>query len=479
MDLVPVIGLEVHVEVDTRSKLFCSCPVDPSAEPNTLICPQCAGLPGAMPTLNREAIRLGVLAGLALNCRINLESAFDRKHYFYPDLPKGYQLTQFFFPLCEGGVLHYLSEGEEKQLSITRIHVEEDAGKLTHTPCGTGIDLNRCGVPLLEIVTGPELHTPREAGDAFRVLREVLVFAGVTQGRMNLGHLRCDLNISLHRPGDPLGTRTETKNLNSFSGVEDAAAAEIRRQTRILQQGGTIHQETMHFSQKTGETSPMRPKETEADYRYFPEPDLPRLVLEKEWLTQLQQELPELPYPRRLRYAAQGLKKEESRLLSARREWAEAFDRACGCCDCPPLLAKLFTGVVFTEQAKGVSSVDDPIALPFPPERLGKIAQMQKDESINAATAKSLCTQLFQGDFDPEEKCRRESMLLLTDPQELRRLAQATLSAEPSLTQEYRQGKIKVFPVLMGKAMAAGRGQAHPEKLKEALRVVLEENTLQ
>ncbi len=280
-DYEMVIGLEVHVELDTRSKIFCACPTSFAAEPNTQCCPVCMGLPGSLPVLNRRVVELAVSAGLAANCEIARFSRLDRKHYFYPDLPKAYQISQFDLPLCAHGFVQL----GEKRVGITRIHIEEDAGKLVHTPSGeTLIDFNRCGVPLIEIVSEPDMRSAREAREYLSALRAILVAAGVSQCRMEEGSMRCDVNISVRFPGQELGVRTEIKNLNSFASVERAIEAEYARQSAVLRAGGTVEQETRRFDPESGQTFPMRRKENADDYRYFPDPDLPPVALSEAWI---------------------------------------------------------------------------------------------------------------------------------------------------------------------------------------------------
>ena len=315
-DYEMVIGLEVHVELDTRSKIFCACPTSFAAEPNTQCCPVCMGLPGSLPVLNRRVVELAVSAGLATNCEIARFSRLDRKHYFYPDLPKAYQISQFDLPLCAHG---FVQTGE-KRVGITRIHIEEDAGKLVHTPSGeTLIDFNRCGVPLIEIVSEPDMRSAREAREYLSALRAILVAAGVSQCRMEEGSMRCDVNISVRFPGQELGVRTEIKNLNSFANVERAIEAEYARQSAVLRAGGTVEQETRRFDPESGQTFPMRRKENADDYRYFPDPDLPPLALSEAWIEARRAALGELPDARRERLeSAYGFEAREASPRCAR-----------------------------------------------------------------------------------------------------------------------------------------------------------------
>jgi aspartyl-tRNA(Asn)/glutamyl-tRNA(Gln) amidotransferase subunit B len=327
----PVVGLEVHVQLATRSKMFCRCPARFGSAPNTLVCPICSGQPGTLPVLNADALRLGVLAGLALGCTVDPSTKFDRKNYFYPDLPKGYQISQFDRPLCRDGVLDYeLPEGGERRVRIVRAHLEEDSGKIVH-PGGMEIsliDLNRAGTPLLEIVSAPDLRSTAEASAYLQALRRVLRYAGVSECDMEKGSFRCDANISLRPAGsDTLGTRTEVKNLNSFRFVTQALQAEIDRQTRVLDGGGEVVQATMAFDPATGRTSTMRTKEEAHDYRYFPEPDLPEFVIDPGWVEELRALLPEDPTARRHRFIETlGLAERDADSLIAERELADYFE---------------------------------------------------------------------------------------------------------------------------------------------------------
>lgn len=466
-----VIGLEIHVELATRTKMFCDCKNRADATPNTLTCPVCAGLPGAMPTVNREAVRLARIAGDALNCREHQISSFDRKHFFYPDLPKGYQITQYYHPLCERGILAYRVGREKKTLRITRIHMEEDAGKLIHENGKTLLDMNRCGVPLIEIVTEPELRTPQEAAAAFRAIRNLLKFTGVTVGHMNEGHLRCDVNLSVHRVGEPFGVRCEIKNLNSFSSVEKACLAEMDRQITLIELGEPIDRWTMRFDGER--THPLRPKETPEDYRYMPEPDLPELVL-GDW--QLRRSMTPWEWAEHWE-TLYGLKYDVSDKLTHSLPCALMFDRAAF--RLQGRQVKLLAGLITEELAAlcGGITDEDEFFTPVDFERISEIAILWDRGDINATTAKKLVGALVDGEQrGMEDYCREEGLLILRDENLLRQLARETVQQEVSLADQYRGGKTKVLQALLGKAMGRARGRADAGILERVLREVLNEN---
>lgn len=461
-----VIGLETHVELKTRTKAFCGCENRYGAEPNTCVCPVCMGLPGALPVFNDQARVLAVTAGLALGCRINPVSRFDRKNYFYPDMPKAYQITQFFHPLCEGGGVEIEAEGQTKTIGITRIHMEEDAGKLTHLPDGgTCLDMNRCGVPLIEIVTEPDIRTPQEASAYLKKLRAILVAAGVSDCRMNEGGLRCDVNLSLHRPGEPLGVRTEMKNLNSFQSVEKAIQAEAARQAALLDAGQPVYQETRRYDQKTGQTYGMRRKENSADYRYFPEPDLRDAIVTEAELSALKSTLPPLPDQRREALMQRfGLSRYAAEQLSAEDWVRESFEQAAVLAQSPVALANLFSGEVFAQLTqRGLSS------LPIQPAHLASLSNLLEAGRLSSTAGKKILSALFDQGIDPEAYAMEHDLFLLTDESQLRALARQIIQQNPGLVRTYLGGKTAVLQALIGKGMALSHGRADPEKLSVLL----------
>ena len=469
-----VIGLETHVELRTQTKIFCACPNAYGAQPNACVCPVCMGLPGALPVFNRRALELAVMAGMALNCRIHRHSRFDRKNYFYPDLPKAYQISQFYHPLCEGGWLDIQTAAGSRRVGITRIHLEEDAGKLVHDEKnGTLIDLNRCGVPLIEIVTEPDLRTAEEAAAYLRKLRAVLTYTGVSDCRMNEGSLRCDVNLSVRKPGQPLGVRTEMKNLNSFQSVQRAIEAEFRRQTEVLEAGGEVVQETRRFDQRTGRTSGMRRKENSADYRYFPDPDLPEIVLDDETLSRLQAQIPVLPDQRRERYmSAYGLSAYTAEQLTSQRWLADYFEEAAAQCADVAALANLLVGEVFAQLSlrdTQKTGERDASLMTVSPRSLACLSDMAAQGRVNSSTAKTILAALFERDQDPEAYAQAHDLCTLTDPVALARVAQRALEEAPALVERYRAGKTGALKALMGKAMGLTRGRADPEGLQAEL----------
>ncbi len=466
-----IIGLEVHAELKTRTKVFCACENVYGAEPNSHLCPTCMGLPGALPVLNEQAVALAVKAGLALGCTVHRFSRFDRKNYFYPDLPKAYQITQFFHPICTGGsVLIQTPEGE-KPIGVTRIHIEEDAGKLTHGENGTALDLNRCGVPLIEIVSEPDIRTAQEAVAYLRKLRAILLYAGVSDCRMNEGSLRCDVNLSVHRPGQPWGTRTEMKNLNSFQSVERAIEAERRRQIEALEAGETILQQTRRYDQKTGLTYAMRQKEDSADYRYFPEPDLPWVEVTEETLSSLQSSLPPLPDEQRGRFLAMGLAPSAAELMTEEKWLCDLFSQAAALAKDPVSLANLILGEGFSLMTqRGLDR------FPVSPGRLAALSDLISGGRVNSTTGKKILAALFDGDFDPETYARDHDLFVLSDGGALEEIVRSVLLSNPDMVEKYFSGKTNVAKALVGKAMALARGKADAHKLNELVFKLLQKS---
>ncbi len=479
-----VIGLETHVELQTNSKVFCACKVEFGAEPNTHVCPVCMGLPGALPVFNEQALYYAAKAGFALNCYVHHHSRFDRKNYFYPDLPKAYQISQFYRPICENGWLTVQTSAGEKKIGITRIHIEEDAGKLLHDEeNGTLLDMNRCGVPLIEIVSEPDIRSAEEAVAYLRKVRAILTYIGVSDCRMNEGSLRCDVNLSIHRPDEPFGVRTEMKNLNSFQSVERAIKAEFERQVAAIEAGEEIVQETRRYDQKTGKTSSMRRKENSADYRYFPDPDLPEVRLTDGEMEAIKAEIPTLPDARREAYMRDyGLSAYAAEQLTSERWLADYFERAASAAKSPVSVANLLQGEVFAilsaraaeEEKKGVSAPEGEASLPISPQNLAKLGDLLVDGRVNSSTGKRILGVLFQEDCDPEEYAQRHALFAITDDAFLLDAVRQTVGQNPDMVESYRKGKTTVERALMGKAMAATKGKADPERLAKLLHQALE-----
>ncbi len=478
-----VIGLETHVELSTQSKVFCTCPTAFGAEPNAHVCPVCMGLPGALPVFNEQVLRYAATAGFALHCHVHHRSRFDRKNYFYPDLPKAYQISQFYRPLCEGGWLTVQTSAGERKIGITRIHIEEDAGKLLHDEQnGTMLDMNRCGVPLIEIVSEPDIRTAEEAVGYLRKVRAILTYTGVSDCRMNEGSLRCDVNLSIHHPGEPFGVRTEMKNLNSFQSVERAIQAEFERQVAAVEAGEEIVQETRRYDQKTGKTSSMRRKENSADYRYFPDPDLPEVSLTDEDMAQIRDAIPTLPDARRESYMREyGLSAYAAEQLTAERWLAEYFEEAAAVAQSPVGVANLLQGEVFAllgARAAEAEKAGRPLpegraSLPITPARLAKLSDLLCAGRVNSSTGKKILAALFCEDCDPEAYAAAHELFTVGDDDTLSQAVAQALRENPDLLASYRGGKLTVEKALMGKAMAITRGKANPERLAELLRAAL------
>lgn len=455
----PIIGLEVHVQLHTENKLFCSCPSDYAAPPNTRVCPVCLGLPGTLPVLNQEAVILALRAAIALGCTINPISSFERKHYLYPDLPKGYQITQQRQPLAVGGRV----ETPLGVVDIIRLHLEEDAAKLVHTAENTLIDYNRSGVPLIEIVTAPCLTSAREARAFLHALRQVLLYADISDCKLEEGSLRCDANISL-----PGGGRSEIKNLNSFKAVERALDYELQRQGKAQAQGEKILPETLRWDVAQAQTVPMRAKENAADYLYLPEPDLPPLKAKAALVERAKAGLPELPRPRAARFVREyDLPPERAELLTATREMADCFEEIVAMGATPLGAANLLLGEV--SRLLNLGGV-----LPAA-DQLAKLLALQEEGSISVTAAKEVLSGMFTQGESVDDIIKKGNFLQISDDEALAQIAQRVIADNPEPTADYLKGKKKALGFLMGLAMKASQGRANPALLKEILTQKLEE----
>ena len=455
-----IVGLEVHAELATRTKIFCACPTAYGADPNTQCCPVCLGYPGALPVLNGEVVHFAAKAGMALGCEITRFSKHDRKNYFYPDLPKAYQISQFDLPLCLGGQLTISTKDGEKTIGITRIHIEEDAGKLIHDEHGTFLDMNRCGVPLIEIVSEPDIRTPQEADAYLRKLRTILRYTGVSDCKMQEGSLRCDVNLSVHKPGEPFGTRTEMKNLNSFVSVTKAIEAEYARQVAAIKAGETIQQETRRFDQRTGETYPMRRKENANDYRYFPEPDLAPIVLDDAQLSAWRDELPVLPDMRKAAYIRDfGLTAYAAEQIVSERSTAEYFESAAKLTQAPRVLANL----LITEVFRLMEGEDAVIAIPA--SHAARLADMVDCGEINNNTAKAVIGDIWRSGEAPDAYVVRNGLRQISAPEALIPLVRQAIEENPKIVAQYYGGKDTAKRAIMGAAMRLAGGKANPNVL--------------
>jgi aspartyl-tRNA(Asn)/glutamyl-tRNA(Gln) amidotransferase subunit B len=470
----PVIGLEVHVHLLTATKIFCSCSTRFGAPPNTNVCPVCLGMPGALPVLNKKAVEFATLAAMALNCRINETSIFARKNYFYPDLPKGYQISQYDKPLAEFGYIEVPSEGGKKKIGITRVHLEEDAGKSLHegfpdSDEKTAIDLNRTGVPLIEIVSEPDIATPDEAYEYLTRLKEIILYTGVSDCNMEEGSLRCDANISVRPRGQAqFGTKTEIKNVNSFRFIREALEYEIGRQIEVIESGGKITQETRLYNANEGKTYGMRSKEQAHDYRYFPEPDLLPLVVDDKWKGEIARALPELPERRRARMVKEyGITEYDSQVLTFSKSLADQFEQAARAAKNPKRVANLVQSELMGRlKAKGMEIENSPISM----QGVAASADLVEGGAISGKMLKDLYDLCFERgkDFPAvyEEEGRPQQS---TDTSALEKIIDEIISTNPKQVEQYRAGKKTMLGFFVGQVMKASKGQASPQIVNELL----------
>jgi aspartyl-tRNA(Asn)/glutamyl-tRNA(Gln) amidotransferase subunit B len=472
-DYEGVIGLEVHAHLLTNSKLFCGCSTKFGAEPNSHTCPTCMGLPGALPVLNRKVVDFAIRLGLALNCRINSKSIFARKNYYYPDLPKGYQISQYEEPICEDGYLDLLKDGVEKRIRIMRVHMEEDAGKLVHegtieTAPYSLVDYNRSSVPLVEIVSEPDMNTPQEATVYLKMLRDVLMYLEICDGNMEEGSFRCDANVSVkRRDAAELGTRAELKNLNSFRFIERALEYEIERQIELVRKGGTVVQETRLFNVDEGITYSMRGKEEAHDYRYFPEPDLLPLTIDQGWVDEIRARLPELPLAKMERFvAAYGLPRYDVEILASDRELAAYFEKTVGLFPEPKTVSNwIMTELLRELNHAGISAKDAPLT----PERLAELLGLIKDGTISIKIGKEIFADLYDSGISPGELVEKRGLLQISDENALSATIDGVLAKAPKEVAEFRQGKEKLLGFFVGQVMKETKGKANPKLLNELL----------
>ena len=473
MPFEPVIGLEVHAQLKTNTKIFCGCSTEFGKAPNANTCPVCTGMPGVLPVLNRQAVSFAIKAALATNCTINEESRFDRKNYFYPDLPKGYQISQYAAPIAEHGHLEIESElaGGLKRIGITRIHMEEDAGKLIHDPDRgkSLVDLNRTGVPLIEIVSEPDIRSAREAGAYLRKLHAILKYIDVCDGNMEQGSFRCDANISLRPAGrKKFGIRAELKNLNSFKNVEKAIAYEIDRQTYVLEDGNAVVQETRLWDPGSNKTVSMRGKEEAHDYRYFPDPDLVPLVVDDQWISSIRDRMPELPDEKRERFIKEyAIPPYDADVLTSSIELADFFEKTAA-----PLKDKkqaanwVMSSLLGLLKARGLTIAESPVSA----DAFSKLLLLIEAGKINANAAKAVFEEMSVSGADPEAIVKAKGLEQVSDQSELETMVLQVLNENPDEVAAYRAGKTKLFSFFMGQIMKKTRGKADPKVVTPLLK---------
>lgn len=471
-----VIGLEVHVELNTATKIFCSCSTAFGAAPNTHVCPVCSGMPGVLPVLNKAVLEKAIAAGLATNCTITQQCRFDRKNYFYPDLPKAFQTSQLYLPICRNGYVEInTEEGGPKQVRIHQIHMEEDAGKLNHDAKSgsTLIDYNRCGVPLLEIVSEPDMRSTEEVLAYLEKLKSTMEYLNVSDCKMQEGSMRADVNLSVRRVGDPeLGTRTETKNMNSFKAIARAIDYEIFRQIEVLEDGGKVMQETRRWDDERGIGYAMRSKENAHDYRYFPEPDLAPINISDQWLAEIRESIPELPDEKRARYVAEyKLSDYDAGQLTRSRRLAEIFEGTVALGAAAKEAANLLIGdCLRLLNAEG----REPAELSFSPENLAALLKLVAAGTINKTTAKAVFEKIYAEDIDPVQYVQEQGLQMMSDDGELDGLIDQVIEANPKSVADYKGGKKAALGFLVGQIMKATKGKADAGKVNAKLKEKLD-----
>ena len=467
-DYEVIIGLEVHAELSTKTKIFCSCPTTFGANPNTQVCPICMGMPGTLPVLNEKVVEYAVKAGLATNCEIARKSKNDRKNYFYPDLPKAYQISQYDEPLCEHGYVEIENKDGKKKIGLTRIHIEEDAGKLNHDEFGGGslVDLNRAGVPLIEIVSEPDLRSAEEADSYLKKLKSILEYIEVSDCKMQEGSFRADVNVSVRKKGDTkLGTRTEMKNMNSFRSITRAIEYEVDRQIDVLEDGGKIEQETLRWDEVSGKTFSMRDKEDAQDYRYFPDPDLVAINLSDEYIENIKNNLPELPESRKERYLKEyKLSEKDASIITSSKYLSDLFEGAIKECNNP----KAVSNWIISDISRILNETEmDPIEIPFDSKQLGKLVILIDKGTISSSIGKKVLEELFENPKDPEEIIKEKGWIQISDEGAIKEVVMKVLEANPQSVADYKAGKDRALGFLVGQAMKETKGKANPKMLNE------------
>ena len=463
-----VMGLEVHSELSTKTKIFCSCPTEFGGEPNSHCCPVCMAMPGTLPVLNEKVVEYAVKAGIATNCEIAKNSKNDRKNYFYPDLPKAYQISQFDMPLCTNGHIDIETENGMKEVRIERIHIEEDAGKLNHDEYGRGsfVDLNRAGVPLIEIVSKPDLSSKEEVESYLRKLKSILEYIEVSDCKMQEGSLRADVNISVRKKGDTkLGTRTEMKNMNSFRSIVRAIEYEANRQIELIENGGTVEQTTLRWDDVSGKTFPMRDKEDAQDYRYFPDPDLVAIKISDEYVANIKENLPELPESRNKRYIEEfKLPEYDAKLLTESKYFSDLFEGATKICNNPKAVSNwIISDITGILNEKG----EEPSDIPFTAEQLGNLVVLIDKGTISSSIAKKVIAEMFKNPEDPSKIIEKNGWVQISDEGAIKEIVLKVLAENAQSVADYKAGKDRALGYLVGQAMKATKGKANPGMLNK------------
>ncbi len=465
-----VMGIEVHSELSTKTKIFCSCKTEFGGNPNTHTCPICMAMPGTLPVLNEKVVEYAVKAGLATNCEISRDSKNDRKNYFYPDLPKAYQISQFDKPLCENGYVEIETEEGKKKIGLTRIHIEEDAGKLNHDEFGGGtlVDLNRAGVPLIEIVSEPDLRSKEEVEQYLRNLKAILEYIEVSDCKMQEGSFRADVNVSVRKKGETkLGTRTEMKNMNSFRSIVRAIDYEVDRQIDLIEDGGQVIQETLRWDDVSGKTFPMRDKEDAQDYRYFPDPDLVAIKLSEEYIENIKNTLPELPKIRKQRYLQEYmLSEKDAKLITSSKHLSDLFEESIKICN----NAKAVNNWIISDISRILNEKEmEASAIPFNASHLGKLVVLIDNNTISSSIGKKVLQELFEAPQDPEIIIKEKGWVQISDEGAIKEVVLKILEANEQSVLDYKAGKDKALGFLVGQAMKETKGKANPKMLNEML----------
>lgn len=470
MNYQMVVGLEVHIELSTKSKIFCSCTTEFGGEPNTHVCPVCSGMPGVLPVLNKKVVDFAIRAGLATNCEITRYNKFDRKNYFYPDLPKAYQVSQLYLPICRNGKVEIEVEGEKKYIGIHEIHMEEDAGKLVHDPWDdcTLVDYNRCGVPLLEIVSEPDFRSADEVIAYLTKLRETMMYLGVSDCKMQEGSMRADVNISVMPMGSTkFGTRTEMKNMNSFKAIYKAINYEANRQIELLESGGVVTQETRRWDDNKDASFAMRSKEDAQDYRYFPEPDLLPIEISDEWIQRTVDNMPELPEAKRARYISEfGLSEYDASVITAERQIAYIFEDATKICGKPKEVCNYVMGELMRLMSETGTLAEE---LEMDPAKIAEIIELVTSGKINRTAAKEVFEAVFKENVDPNKYIEEHDLIMVDNSDEVEKIITQVINYNPKSIEDLKAGKTKARGFLVGQTMKALKGKANPQTVNKIL----------